>query len=173
MRTRIVFAFVFICLILVGCQPKVSEIQCPIETLILDESEFPKNTQIDRIYSPISMSRESADRTFIIGADTGIQAIARFTYKRSAKYLYYEKRRDFYDGDSWVKASDLFFDDHADRYYAACGELLGSKRCVMIAQYGEYFTFLSTSVSQEDITHGVFLSLAKKIDQKITSCVGK
>jgi hypothetical protein len=168
MKKTIIFLTALL-FVLVSCQAEQPTKRCEMESLFLSEDSLPSNTMVDPIITPTSLSTESGTRTFLIGQDSGIQGVARFSYSRTARNLFNQKRKTFFnDHVNWIKASDLFFDDHANRYYVACSEQLS--RCIMISQYEEYFVFLSSQISEISITPELFLNLTKTIDAKMVIC---
>ena len=158
---------------------------CPITSLLLDETSFPSGAQAADILSPkpgAPISRgyyESAGRTIYLGKGVANHSVYRNkTSERAAREFQRRKELRFSTDKHhgpWEKPTAFTYcSPIADQYYVACGTGLDRPMCKMIAQYEEYHVYFTThmtpssSMAFEDLEH-----VLQAIDEHMAECLNK
>lgn len=169
----IVFAFLF-----TGCDQETPLRDCPIETLLLVESDFPDGTFVDDPSSPVAEHPiESAGITASYSDDLIFHLVGRYPSNYSASKEYSKSLARTYkgkDAETWKRPAELsFISSVAQQFAAACGNSIGKYQCRMFGQYEEYYVFFFAYISDKGITLESFQTLTQKIDLKMTQCLQK
>ena len=153
---------------------------CPIESLVLDESVFPGEAVAEPILSPLPRAAwESAGRGIFLKKGGGlIHDIYRYrTASRAAKEFEKRKQLTFVEtatSGSWETPSEVTYRSPiADRYYLACGMEHKIYMCFMLAQYEEYYVFFNAHMSEKGMTFEALERALRAIDERMARCLGK
>jgi hypothetical protein len=170
-------------LLLLGCTTKeyLRPVRdCPIEELLLSQSDYPPNTILNDSRSPIAEKpSESAGGSANYNGDATSQLVARHSSIENAVKEYEKWEIISFDADdvvdSWETPEILDLKEiSADRQKIACGNLVGfGNRCYMVGQYEEYFVFFWADISKNGVNHEMFRDLVLKIDDRVASCLNK
>ena len=162
--------------LLTSCLSRAQQAQCPIEELLLRDADFPRNTIVDAIESPIAEHpEESAGRTAGNAGDLLYESVSRYRSKLDAESKYSELVRTAFETDlyrgPWERPDGLSFTSAtADAAFVACGPNAGKDQCRMIAQYDDYVVFFFSYISDQGITLDRFEDLLYKVDERLSSC---
>lgn len=184
MKIYLRFLFLFgLSLLLLGCTTKENPRpvrDCPIEELLLSQSDYPPHTILNDSRSPIAEKpSESAGGSANYNGDATSQLVARHSSVKNAVKEYEKWKKIAFDASdvvgSWETPEILDLKEiSADRQKIACGNLVGfGKRCYMVGQYEEYFVFFWADISAQGITQELFHNLVIKIDEKMASCLSR
>jgi len=153
---------------------------CPIDYLLLRESDFPKGTIFDPIRSPIDEKpKESASRSSYYYESWIRESVIRYRSVQKAQEIFIEYQTSIFDPDeiydTWKAPVNLEPGSiSANLYETACGNVKNfGNRCIMLAQYEEYVIFFSVDISKNGVTQELFTDLALGIDSRLSSCIGK
>ena len=181
-RFRLYLALGFL-IILAGCAGQkdlMPERDCPIEQLLLDQSDYPSDTVFDAINSPIAEEpRESASQSAYYKQGWLGEIVIRYSSTdRANKAFIKHKESVFHPNEvygSWDTPPILSLDNlSTDRHEIACGNVRNfGKRCIMVGQYREYFVLFSADVSDLAVTHELVRDLILKIDKKMSPCLDR
>ncbi len=160
-------------LVLSGCASKPAK--CPITTLILNESLFPKGTHAEQLFSPVPEDpEESAGQSFYYAPDSIFQEVINWHSEMGARREFNLQQRSAFDVDQymgpWWTPNDLYISSKAQNYHAACGVDGKIYQCRMVATYGGYSVFFRAEVSEQGITMSNVNELLRAIDQRMTEC---
>jgi len=151
---------------------------CPIEQLLLDQSDYPPGIILNDTISPVAeQPLESADRSANYNNSATFQEVVRYFSVENAIAEYDKVQKIVFDPDEvvglWETPSILTLDNlSADRHEIACGNVVSfGKRCYMIGQYEEYYVFFRADISNNGVTHEGFRDLVLKIDDRISACI--
>jgi hypothetical protein len=151
---------------------------CPIEELLLDQSDYPPDTILNDSRSPIAeMPLESAGGSANYRSTAISQLVARFFSVNNANTEYEKTQKRLFDPDevygSWEIPPILDMNNlSANRYEIACGNVVSfGNRCFMIGQYEEYYVFFRADISSKGVTHELFRDLILRIDEEMSSCL--
>lgn len=184
MRIYLRFLFLFgLSLFCLGCTTKEDlrlVRDCPIEELLLSQSDYPPNTILNDNRSPIAdKPSESAGGSANYNGDATSQLVARHSSTENADKEYEKWKEIAFEANDVVgfwetpKILDLK-EISADRQKIACGNLVGfGERCYMVGQYQEYFVFFWADISAQGITQELFRDLVVRIDEEMTLCLSR
>lgn len=168
-------ATILMFLLITGCSTHPGE-GCSAADLLLNETNFPERAIDNGITSPMpDAPMDSAGWTLSVDDDFIHNHIYRYSTQRNARKRFERDLKiafpeDDYSGE-WqevTKSSSLPL--FPDQYFYACGKELNDKTCKFIAQYGIYYVFLSSEVSESGITQQQFEELILEMDQKMGTC---
>jgi len=181
MRFHILYLIIGCLLMLSGCASQEDlrpKRDCPIEQLLLDQSDYPPDTILNDIISPVAeQPLESADRSANYHNNATFQEVVRYFSTKNALAEYGKVQKIVFDPDEvagiWETPPILRLDSlSADRHQIACGNVVSfGNRCFMISQYEEYYVFFRADISSKGITHELFRDLVLKIDEEMSSCL--
>lgn len=153
---------------------------CPVDQLLLDQSDFPSGTILNIIHSPIDEKpKESASRSANYQDDPLGQIVIRYATTDKTLVEYNEWNKSVFSSSevygSWeIPATFSEISLKADHYQIACGNVISfGNRCLMVSQYQEYLVFFSADISNRGVTHELFRDLVLRIDEKMSSCLGR
>jgi len=153
---------------------------CPIEQLLLDQSDYPPNTIIDSVHSPIAEEPlESAGLSAYPMNSWTNQMVIRFFSIANAIAKYEKVQETIFNPnevvDSWKTPLVLGLDNlSASHYQIACGNVISfGKRCYMIGQYEEYFMFFRADVPGKGLTYEMYRDLILRIDNEMKACLNR
>ena len=180
---KLFFLAVGIGILFTSCNPANNDTDkayCPVEQLLLDQSDYPSGTILNVINSPIDEKpKESASRTANYNANGAGQIVIRYATTDKTLLEYNEWKKSVFAPSevygSWEMPSTFSgINLNADRYQIACGNVISfGNRCFMIGQYEEYYVFFRADISGTGITHGLFRDLVLKIDNEMSSCLDR
>ena len=184
MKIRFWFFYLFgFMLFLAGCANKEDlrpKRTCPIEELLLSQYDYPTDTILNDINSPIAdKPLESASRSANYNNNATFQEAVRYFSIDNAIAEYDKVQKRLFDPKevfgTWETPTTLVLDNlSADRHEIACGNVISfGKRCYMIGQYEEYYVFFTADISSKGVTHEIFRDLVLKIDDRMASCLSQ
>lgn len=152
--------------------------KCAVESMLLEEDDFPVDTIIDKINSPIAdMPINSASIYADYKGSAILHEIARFPSSALAKKEFDGAKRrasgQTDNGEIWGTPDDFSFaSSFFESYYVGCGYVLqGKYQCRMIGQYKEYYVFLFAYISEEGLNMAMFETLLQRLDRKMELCL--
>jgi hypothetical protein len=170
-------------LLLTGCTSRdnlKSVRDCPIEQLLLDQSDYPPNTILNEVISPVADKPiESADQSAGYLESGLFQVVIRYSSSEKAAAEYDAREKSVFAPEevigSWEIPPVLNLNNlSADRYEIACGNVVSfGKRCYMIGQYEKHYVFFRADIVDNGVTHEVFRDLVLKINDRMASCLNK
>jgi len=183
MKKYFVLCFLFgFLLLLTGCAIQEDlrpERDCVIEELLLDQSDYPQNTILNNVISPIAEKPlESAGQSANYNNSATFQETVRYFSNENAVAEYDKVQKIVFDPDEivglWETPPILDLGNlSADRHEIACGNVVSfGKRCYMIGQYEEYYVFFRADISSKGVTHEIFRDLVLRIDDEMSACLG-
>jgi hypothetical protein len=164
-------------LFLTACGPKSPSRYCSIRELLLNESDFPAESIVNEISSPVAEYPEaSAGITASYKKDLMFHLVSRYPTKivSSKKFdenleLYF---REVDHGQSWEKPIGFnIISSIADQYIVACGISLGKYQCRMMGQYEDYYVLFFSDITDQGVDLVIFQELLQKFDQKMALCL--
>jgi hypothetical protein len=184
MRNRLVSYFILgFLVVLTGCAVKEDlrpKRDCPIEQLLLDQSDYPPDSIFDTIDSPIAdKPLESAGQSAYYQNSWTDQTVVRYFSNDNATAEYEKVQKIIFDSDevvgSWEIPPVLNLNNiSADRFEFACGNVVSfGNRCYIIGQYEEYYVFFRADISGKGVTQEIFRDLVLRIDEEMSSCLDR
>lgn len=181
-KHRLIF-FGLVVFLLSGCMKAPPE--CPMDTLMLEESLFPKDTYFEPLVSPIAEYPKSSfaqgftlelPNEDVFAVDSGNYMVIDWGSNKSAKEEFDNGLKISFITDNmsgpWETPKEVTFTSVvADNYYTACGVSLGYYKCRTIAVYGKYSVRLAVSISEQGITYSTYNKLLQAIDDKMAMCI--
>lgn len=153
---------------------------CPIEQLLLDQSDYPLDTIFDAVSSPIAEKpQESASQSAYYHHSQFGEIVIRYSSTDRANEVFMKHKESIFHPSevygSWNIPPILSLNNlSTDVHEIACGNVRNfGKRCVMVGQYHEYFVLFSADLSSPEITHELVRGLVLKIDEKMSSCLDR
>lgn len=165
---------------------------CPIESLLIDESAFPAGTaHAGDILSPLARaSWESAGCTFSIPTGIANHDVYRYRAAEGAAREFARRRElEFVTRDAgpdqsieslgrrsgpWETPEELSDQSPiADQYYVACGMQGRIPMCKMIARYEEYYVFFNVHQYEGEPTYAEIGAVLRAIDERMAQCLDK
>jgi hypothetical protein len=176
-----IILFGLVAFLLSGCIKAPPE--CPMNTLMLEESLFPKDTYFEPLVSPIAEYPKSSfaqgfslelPNEDVFTVDAGNYRIIHWGSNKSAKEEFDQGLKFFFLNhkiDAWKTPKEATFTSAvADNYYTACGISFGYYNCKTIAVYGKYSVWLGVSISEKGLTYSIYNKLLQAIDDKMATC---
>lgn len=171
--------FLGVAFFLISCvEDKRPKRDCPIEELLLSQSDYPPETIFNNINSPVAeMPLESASISTNYNSNATFQEVARHFATKNAISEFEKVEKIVFNSNkvvgSWEIPSKLeLIDLSADIYKIACGNVVSfGNRCYMVGQYEEYYVFFRADISSQGIDHELFRDLVLKIDEEMSSCI--
>ena len=177
MRTKNICLYFLVICLLISCAPVRPSRECTLESMLLTQDDFPSDTIVNKISSPIAeMSRESAGFTARYGDSLMYHEINRYLSSDDAKEIFQEGRdihfrtTEYYG--PWETPTELsYVSPIAQQYYVACGKVDEKYQCRMIGQYEEYYVFFFAYISDNGVTFDILNDLLQKIDERMEQCL--
>lgn len=152
-----IFGFLFL---LTACSAKnISRPQreCPIEKLLLNQSDYPPDSIFDAINSPIAEKPiESAGQSAYYRDGWTDQIVIRYSRLENAIAEYDQEQKIVFDPDEVIRSWEIppvflgMNSISANKYQIACGNVISfGYRCYMIGQYEEYYVFFQSRYFQQ------------------------
>ena len=144
--------------------------------MLLDASDFPENTILEQLFSPVpEYPEESAGRSYYFAPDFILHQVTNWGSVAAAKRDFNLEVKSAFDVDKyrgpWETPPDLFISSSANNYRASCGEDDHIYQCRMVATYGAYSVFFRSWVSVQGITMAKVNELLQAIDTRMTECI--
>ncbi len=168
------------CTLTGGCsvfvKPPVRD--CPIVSLLVDATAFPPGAGAEEPMSPLpEAAMESAGITVELPDGLANHHVCRYlSAGRAARVFQNVKKLEFAPGsaESWETPAALTYHSPiADQYHVACGTDYDGPICEMIAQYEEYYVFLTVYMSAESMTYRDLERVLRAIDERMAGCLHK
>lgn len=166
-----------IMLFLTACGQKSHSRYCSIRELLLNESDFPAESIVNEISSPVAeYPQESAGITASYKKDLLFHLVSRYPSKIVSIKKFNQNLELYFSeddhGQPWGTTAGLNFTSSiADRYIVACGYNLGKYQCRMMGQYEDYYVFFFSYITDQGINPVIFQELLQKFDQKMALCL--
>jgi hypothetical protein len=169
--------------LIVGCSNQKDlrpKRDCPIENFFLDQTDYPPETILDPVRSPIAEKPlESAEMSAYPNDSWTNQIVVRYSSTNRAAEEYEESFERIFSPrevhGSWKIPPPLALDNlSATQYWISCGNVKSfGKRCIMLAQFEEYYVFFRADVPMKDVTYEMFRDWVLIINAKIASCLNQ
>lgn len=177
-KTKHYYLLSLIGLLFTACGVRASS-NCSIEDLLLNASNFPVNTIVNDISSPVAeYPEESAGITASYNQDLIYHLVGRYPSGNISGNRFKQSLVLYFGRDSndqpWNKPVELSFNSLiSQQYAAACGIKWGKYQCRMIGQYDEYYVFFFSYISEQGVNIGTFQEFLQQIDEKFAQCLNK
>ncbi len=152
---------------------------CPIKSLVLDETVFPPGSHASFLESPLPYAAwASAGRTIYLPRGIANHDVYQHkTPKLAAEDFLANKKARFAEDEHtgpWSTPSEVSYRSPiADQYYVACGNEWGAQLCIMVAQYEEYYVLVTAHISEDGMTYADLEKVLRAVDEKMSHCLGK
>ncbi len=184
MKKQLAFCLIFgFIMLLTGCvspEDLRPSRDCPIEKLLLDQSNYPSGSILNEVISPVAdKPLESANQSAGY-LDSGLfQIVIRYFSNENAIAEYEDRKKSIFASNEvvglWKTPSKLQLSTLSpDRHEIACGNVISfGRRCYFIGQYEEYYVSFRADISDNGVTHEIIRDLVLKIDDRMASCLNK
>ncbi len=164
--------------VLSGCVPQPPSHDCPIETLVLDERAFPAGSSAARLLSPLPRAAwASAGRTIDLPVGIANHDVYQFKTAQRAAQEYSRRRVLQFPSDEgpWATPYEITYRSPiADQYCVQCSMARSyGPMCKMLAQYEEYYVYVTAHMSEGSMTYADFQNVLRAIDERMSACLQK
>jgi hypothetical protein len=173
-----IIIFLLTAFLLVSCDKQSRpDRNCKISELLLNEFDFPAETIVNQISSPISgQPEESSGRTASYFDDLLYHEVSRFLSRDGAQQEFAKRLDNAFDDNDhegpWEIPSGFSYTSSiANQFYVACGNVGTKYQCRMIGQYEEYYVFFFSYMSNAGMNITIYQELLEKIDAKMAQCL--
>lgn len=174
------FGFLSVLTSCIGKEDIKTKRDCPIQQLLLDQSDYPPGAILNEIISPVAdKPLESADQSASY-LDSGLfQVVIRYFSSENAATEYDDRKKSIFASNEvvglWETPQILDLGNlSADRLEIACGNVISfGRRCYMIGQYEEYYVLFRADIFSKGITHELFRDAVLRIDDEMSSCLNR
>lgn len=150
---------------------------CKVSELLLNEFDFPAETIVNQISSPIAeQPEESSGRTASYFDDLMYHEVSRYLSREGAQKKFDKRLKlafeeDNHEGPWEIPSGFSYTSSIANQFYVACGNVGTKYQCRMIGQYEEYYVFFFSYMSEQGMNLEIYQGLLQKIDDKMGQCL--